>query len=74
MKLLTAAEMTSMDRQATEHYGIPSLTLMENTGRLVAVDGSIDVDRSLEIHACLDHALRPLRIVNHHPTEGLVSA
>jgi NAD(P)H-hydrate epimerase len=36
MKLLTAAEMTSLDRQATEHYGIPSLTLMENAGRLVA--------------------------------------
>lgn len=36
MKLLTAAEMAVMDRQATEQYGIPSLTLMENAGRLVS--------------------------------------
>jgi len=42
MKLLTAAEMASMDQQATEHYGIPSLTLMENAGRLVA-EAAVDM-------------------------------
>ena len=42
MKLLTAAEMASMDRQATEQYGIPSLTLMENAGRLVS-EAAVDM-------------------------------
>lgn len=36
MKILTSREMAAMDRQATEQYGIPSLTLMENAGRSVA--------------------------------------
>lgn len=36
MKLLTAAEMASMDFQATEQYAVPALTLMENAGRAVA--------------------------------------
>ena len=36
MKLLTAREMSSLDRQAVGQYGVPSLTLMENAGRSVA--------------------------------------
>jgi NAD(P)H-hydrate epimerase len=36
LKLLTAVEMAAMDRQATEHFSIPALTLMENAGRAVA--------------------------------------
>ncbi len=36
MKVLTPAEMSAMDRQATDQFGIPSLTLMENAGRAVA--------------------------------------
>jgi len=32
MKILTAAQMNMVDRQTTELYGIPSLTLMENAG------------------------------------------
>lgn len=33
MKILTAAQMQSVDRDTTEVYGVPSLTLMENAGR-----------------------------------------
>jgi ADP-dependent NAD(P)H-hydrate dehydratase / NAD(P)H-hydrate epimerase len=33
MKLLTADEMRSLDREAIEKYGVPGLTLMENAGR-----------------------------------------
>ncbi len=35
MKILTAAQMQSVDRITTERYGVPSLTLMENAGRSV---------------------------------------
>ena len=33
MKILSASAMKSMDRQATERYGIPGSILMENAGR-----------------------------------------
>jgi len=33
MKILTATQMQRIDRLTTEHYGVPSLTLMENAGR-----------------------------------------
>ncbi|MDO4540794.1 MAG: NAD(P)H-hydrate dehydratase [Syntrophomonadaceae bacterium] len=33
MKILSAAEMKSMDRQATERFGVPGCILMENAGR-----------------------------------------
>ena len=36
MKIVTAAEMREIDRIATERFGIPSLTLMENAGSAVA--------------------------------------
>src|SRR5262250_1428986 len=36
MKALTAAEMREVDRLTTEHYGIPSLQLMETAGTRVA--------------------------------------
>ena len=36
MKIVTAAEMREIDRLTTEHYGVPSLTLMENAGTAVA--------------------------------------
>lgn len=35
MKILTAAQMQSVDRATTEIYGVPSQTLMENAGRSV---------------------------------------
>ena len=35
MKALTAAEMQEVDRLTTEHYGIPSVQLMENAGKSV---------------------------------------
>jgi len=34
-KVVTAAQMSALDRRATEEYGIPSLLLMENAGRAV---------------------------------------
>jgi hydroxyethylthiazole kinase-like uncharacterized protein yjeF len=36
MKLVTAAEMATIDREASAHGGIPSLLLMENAGRTIA--------------------------------------
>ncbi len=33
MKVVTASEMKSLDRAATQEFGIPSLLLMENAGR-----------------------------------------
>ena len=36
MLLVTAEQMRSLDRMATENYGIPSILLMENAGRAVA--------------------------------------
>lgn len=35
MHVVTAEQMRTLDRQATEKYGIPSLLLMENAGRAV---------------------------------------
>ena len=37
MKVLTAPEMKVVDRLTTERYGIPSLSLMENAGKNVAL-------------------------------------
>lgn len=36
MKLVTAREMAMMDRLANEHFGIPTMILMENAGQRVA--------------------------------------
>jgi ADP-dependent NAD(P)H-hydrate dehydratase / NAD(P)H-hydrate epimerase len=36
MKIVTAAEMREIDRATSEHFGVPSLTLMENAGAAVA--------------------------------------
>jgi ADP-dependent NAD(P)H-hydrate dehydratase / NAD(P)H-hydrate epimerase len=36
MKITTAAEMRDIDRATTEHFGVASLTLMENAGSAVA--------------------------------------
>ena len=36
MKIVTASEMREIDRVTSEHYGVPSLTLMENAGTAVA--------------------------------------
>ena len=36
MKIVTAAEMRSIDRATSEQFGVPSLTLMENAGSAVA--------------------------------------
>jgi ADP-dependent NAD(P)H-hydrate dehydratase / NAD(P)H-hydrate epimerase len=36
MKSISAAEMQTLDRRATEEFGVPSILLMENAGRGVA--------------------------------------
>jgi len=36
MKIVTAAEMRTIDRTTSEHFGVPSLALMENAGAAVA--------------------------------------
>ena len=36
MKIVSAAEMREIDRATSEHFGVPSLTLMENVGAAVA--------------------------------------
>src|SRR6266567_4297625 len=36
MKIVTAAEMREIDRVTSEQFGVPSLTLMENAGSVVA--------------------------------------
>src|SRR5437764_10944999 len=36
MKIITAAEMRELDRVTSERFGVPSLTLMENAGTVVA--------------------------------------
>src|SRR6266436_5443692 len=36
MKIVTAAEMSEIDRITSERFGVPSLTLMENAGTAVA--------------------------------------
>ena len=36
MKIVTSAEMREIDRVTSEQYGVPSLTLMENAGSVVA--------------------------------------
>src|SRR5712692_2530937 len=36
MKIVTAAEMREIDRITSERFGVPSLTLMENAGTVVA--------------------------------------
>src|SRR6478672_8365235 len=36
MKIVTAAEMREIDRVTSTHFGVPSLTLMENAGTAVA--------------------------------------
>ncbi len=36
MKLVTSDQMRAIDRDAIDHRGIPSLTLMENAGRAIA--------------------------------------
>jgi len=36
MKIVTAAEMRTIDRATSERFGVPSLTLMENAGTAVA--------------------------------------
>jgi NAD(P)H-hydrate epimerase len=43
MKLVTSDQMRAIDRDAIEHRGIPSLTLMENAGRGIA-------ERILRLH------------------------
>jgi hydroxyethylthiazole kinase-like uncharacterized protein yjeF len=35
MKIVSAAEMREIDRATSEHFGVPSLTLMENAGSAV---------------------------------------
>ncbi|MGB0009966.1 MAG: NAD(P)H-hydrate dehydratase [Candidatus Sulfotelmatobacter sp.] len=36
MKIVSAEEMRAIDRATSEHFGVPSLTLMENAGAAVA--------------------------------------
>src|SRR5438128_1300759 len=36
MKIVSAAEMRAIDRATSERFGVPSLTLMENAGAVVA--------------------------------------
>jgi hydroxyethylthiazole kinase-like uncharacterized protein yjeF len=36
MKIVTTAEMREIDRATSQHFGVPSLTLMENAGTSVA--------------------------------------
>jgi hydroxyethylthiazole kinase-like uncharacterized protein yjeF len=36
MKIVTAAEMREIDHATSQHFGVPSLTLMENAGTAVA--------------------------------------
>src|SRR5207247_4707473 len=36
MKTVTAADMREIDRMTSERFGVPSLTLMENAGSVVA--------------------------------------
>ena len=36
MKIVSAEEMRSIDRASSERFGVPSLTLMENAGAVVA--------------------------------------
>jgi len=36
MKIVSSAEMREIDRVTSEHFGVPSLTLMENAGSAVA--------------------------------------
>ena len=36
MKIVSAAEMREIDRSTSEHFGVPSITLMENAGSAVA--------------------------------------
>ncbi|HLK34620.1 MAG TPA: NAD(P)H-hydrate epimerase, partial [Terriglobales bacterium] len=36
MKIVTAAEMRSIDRATSERFGVPSLSLMEKAGTAVA--------------------------------------
>ncbi|MGA7693988.1 MAG: NAD(P)H-hydrate epimerase, partial [Candidatus Sulfotelmatobacter sp.] len=36
MKIVSAEEMRAIDRATSEHFGVPSLTLMENAGTAVA--------------------------------------
>ena len=36
MKIVSAAEMRDIDRATSERFGVPSLTLMENAGSVVA--------------------------------------
>ncbi|MBI1290513.1 NAD(P)H-hydrate dehydratase [bacterium] len=38
MRLVTAAQMREIDRQAIEEYGVPAAELMEAAGRTIAVD------------------------------------